>query len=227
MKRFLYFIILLCFGSLCACFKTFEPFTLEKRQRLDAEELKQGQFDISETLLLRAEEYIPAESAGSDDPLARDSKLRVTEVRIPRHTPGVVREQHGKTLQVQFETEENLIPFTRTPIDLYQETDPKNYVYQLREKELFYEGKRFAVSFMKQKARVVPENKDLYVSDPENGTIHYYKKTLYPILLIEHRFQAPDIERNQKQVPGKTVQEELTEKSGDKADEAKSNADQG
>ncbi|GBC62152.1 hypothetical protein DENIS_3115 [Desulfonema ishimotonii] len=215
--------ILLSLISFASC-TPFVPFTALHMQMVGGtppDRLQNLQFYISDEIRLRREiGYQERYVEDATHTIRVEDRRQILEIRIPRHTPGVLSRVAGDTLYVRFEGPPGdpgrEIPFTKRPRNVYLTDEPEDFIYQLRPERLpfylMYGGNLSEVCFSTEKTEVSRENVDMYAGKGDHVKRHYYMKTLYPVLMVRPVRQTSDVERAHRTLPGQrlTVPEEAT-----------------
>ncbi len=197
--------------------KSYVPFTSEHRE-IFKDELEKIQFYITEEIVLTrietGKDYIDE---------ARSLHIKgnkITEITIPKHTPCIASVRNNSsqadtkddTLYIQCEpasqNKEYIIPFTRKQRHGSVPSDPSIYIYEFREKELNYAGKKYEVLFQETYIPVNEKDTSLYIHDiDESRNVNHVRKMLYPVLMInlaEYRIK----EQEKRSVPGIMIGEQ-------------------
>ncbi|QTA85763.1 Uncharacterized protein dnm_017770 [Desulfonema magnum] len=210
-SRFLF--IVFVFMLVAGC-RSFVPFTYEQGKEFK-NYLPNIQFYISQQILLQRGVESEEKIITSDSRKIRVEKNRkIMEIKIPKHTPGICRKTDGDELNklyIQFEppseNKERLIPFNK--ISKYDPVtdDPGAYMYQFKDREIIYEGKKYTVLFSQKKTRVSKGDTDIYANKTDETTQnHYFIKILYPLLIIDPVEHSSRFEKERRTVSGVKIQ---------------------
>lgn len=134
----------------------------------------------------------------------------IESITIPRHTPGVIMEVDGDTLQVQFEPGNGegarQIPFSLRKASQAGEGAPQT-LFVFDAEEIEYDGRQYRVVYEEGRVPVTEADGSVYAEASDaQGPAQYIATRFYPYLMTRPVEEMDKLKKNNRTVKGLRVE---------------------